>query len=79
MEMPHYSFCHETIMLWCWFPHLDIVYWFRERQFSLQHIFVGIQKLIVITISHREGQPERLCPCEVGRNVFSHQGIHFSP
>lgn len=38
----------DTIMLWCWFLNLDVVYWFREKLFSLKHIFVEIQKFIVM-------------------------------
>lgn len=56
-------------MLWGWFLNLDIVYWFREKQSSPKHIFVEIQKLIIITISHRNSRPQRLCPCEVGRKM----------
>lgn len=56
-------------MLWGWFLNLGIVYWFREKQSAPKHIFVEIQKLIIITISHRNSRPQRLCPCEVGRKM----------
>lgn len=80
MEMTHLLFFHETIMLWCWFLNLVIVYLFREKQFSLKYISVEIQKLTVITISHRNGQPQRLCPCEVGREIHSSPQIYpFNP
>lgn len=56
-------------MLWGWFLNLDVVYWFREKQSSPKDIFVEIQKLIIITISHRNSWSQRLWPCEVGRKM----------